>query len=176
LVALQVSCKLMFANDAGWSGFSPFLAIAVFSGFIVKEKNMSFLFPLLALFISDALIHFLYLNDMFGFEGFYAGQWKNYLLLLAITFIGWALKGKSYSTLAVGALAGPSLFFLVSNFMVWQANTEIVYAKSFRGLMICYEAGLPFYRNSLIATLLFLPVILIVYNYLTKKKAVLILA
>lgn len=175
LVALQVSCKLLFANDPGLSGFSPFIAIALFSGFIVKEKNISFLLPLLALFISDAIIHVLYLNDMFGFAGFYAGQWKNYLLLLAITLIGWTLKGKNYSTLAAGASAGPTLFFLVSNFMVWQATTEAVYAKSFSGLMTCYEAGLPFYRNSLIATLLFLPVILFVYNYLTRKKAVLTL-
>ena len=42
--------------------------------------------------------------------------------------------------------------------------------------MTCYEAGLPFYRNSLVATLVFLPVILFLYNYLTKKKAVLTLA
>ena len=137
---------------------------------------MSFVLPLLALFISDVIIHVLYLNNQFDFPGLYAGQWKNYLLLLAITFIGWALKGRNYLTIGVAAVAAPTLYFFVSNFLVWRATTEAVYAKSFGGLMNCYEAGLPFYRNSLIATLVFLPLILLVYNYLTRNKAVLILA
>jgi hypothetical protein len=176
LVAIQTICKLLFAPKLEWSGFSPFIALALFSGFIMKEKNMSFLLPLLALFISDAIIHVLYLNHQFDFPGFYGGQWKNYLLLLAVTLIGWLVKGKNYPGLLVGAIAGPAVYFLVSNFLVWQATTETVYAKSFNGLMTCYDAALPFYRNSLIATIVFLPVILLVYNYLTKKKAVLVLA
>lgn len=176
LIALQTACKLMFAPKLEWSGVSPFIAIALFSGFIIKERNMSFLLPLLALFISDAIIHVLYINNQFDFAGFYSGQWKNYLILLACTLIGWALKGKNYITLAASAVAAPTLFFLASNFIVWQGTTEAVYAKSFAGLVNCYEAGLPFYQNSLLATLVFLPVILIVYNYLTRKKLVLTVA
>jgi len=176
LVILATACKYFFGPDLDWSGFSPVIAIALFAGFIIKQKDMSFLLPLLALFISDAVIQFLYTQDMFPYAGFYSGQWKNYLILMVATLIGWALKGRSYTSLLAGTIAAPTVFFLVSNFMVWQATTEALYAKSFSGLMTCYEAGLPFYRNSLIATLLFLPVILLVYNYLTKKKAVLILA
>jgi hypothetical protein len=176
LVLLQTICKLLFAPKLEWSGFSPFIAIALFSGFVMSKKNISFLLPLLALFISDAIIHVLYLNNQFDFAGFYSGQWKNYLLLLAVTLIGWALKGRTYQRIFAGVIAGPLVYFLVSNFLVWQATTEAVYSKSFSGLMTCYEAALPFYRNSLIATLLFLPVILFGYNYLTKKKAVLTLA
>lgn len=176
LIALQTACKLMFAPKLEWSGFSPFIAIALFSGFIIKERNMSFLLPLLALFISDAIIHLLYLNNQFDFAGFYSGQWKNYLVLLLSTLIGWGLKGRNYSTIAFSAVAAPSLFFLVSNFIVWQGTTEAVYTRSFAGLIDCYENGLPFYQNSLFATLVFLPVILILYNYLTRKKAALILA
>lgn len=137
---------------------------------------MSFLLPLLALFISDVIIHILYLNNAFDFAGLYAGQWKNYLILLACTLVGWVLKGRSYSSLAIAGITAPTLYFFVSNYMVWRATTEAVYAKGFSGLMTCYEAALPFYRNSLIATLLFLPVILLAYNYITKKKAVFILA
>ena len=176
LVILATACKYFFGPDLDWSGFSPVIAIALFAGFIIKQKDMSFLLPLLALFISDAIIQFLYTQDMFPYAGFYSGQWKNYLILMVATLIGWALKGRGYTSLLAGTIAAPTVFFLVSNFMVWQATTEAVYAKSFSGLMTCYEAGLPFYRNSLIATLIFLPVILLVYNYLTKKKAVLTLA
>lgn len=176
LVALATACKYFFGPDLDWSGFSPVIAIALFAGFIIKQKDMSFLLPLLALFFSDAVIQFLYTQDLFPYAGFYGGQWKNYLVLMAATLIGWVLKGRNYQSLLAGTIAAPTVFFLVSNFMVWTASTEIVYAKSFSGLMTCYEAGLPFYRNSLVATLVFLPVILLVYNYLTKKKAVLTLA
>lgn len=176
LVALATACKYFFGPDLDWSGFSPVIAIALFAGFIIKQKDMSFILPLLALFISDAVIQFLYTQDLFPYAGFYSGQWKNYLILMAATLIGWALKGRSYASLLTGTIAAPTVYFLVSNFMVWTGTSEAVYAKSFSGLMTCYEAGLPFYRNSLIATLVFLPVILLVYNYLTKKKAVLTLA
>ncbi|MBK6936092.1 MAG: hypothetical protein IPH18_03830 [Chitinophagaceae bacterium] len=176
LVVLTAACKYFFGPDINWSGFSPVIAIALFSGFIVKEKNASFLLPLLALFISDAVIQLLYTQDLFKYPGFYDGQWKNYLVLLSCTLIGVAFKGRSYSSLLAGGLAAPTLFFLVSNLMAWQANIDTLYARNFGGLITCYEAGLPFYRNSLIATLLFLPVILVAYNYLTKEKAALKLA
>ncbi len=176
LVVLTAACKYFFGPDINWSGFSPVIAVALFSGFIVKEKNASFLLPLLALFISDAVIQLLYTQDLFPYAGFYSGQWKNYLVLLSCTAVGIALKGRSYSSLLAGGVAAPTLFFLVSNFMAWQANIDSLYARNFGGLMTCYEAGLPFYRNSLVATLLFLPVILVAYNYLTKEKAALKLA
>ncbi len=176
LVVLATACKFFFGPELAWSGFSPVIAIALFSGFIIKQKDWSFLLPLLALFISDAVIQLLYNQSWFPYAGFYSGQWKNYLLILALTLLGWAFKGRSYTSLVLGALTAPTVFFLISNFMVWRASTEAVYSSNFGGLMTSYEAGLPFYRNSLIATLVFLPVILISYNYLDKKKAVLRLA
>ena len=176
LVALATACKFFFGPDLAWSGFSPVIAIALFAGLIMKQKDMSFMLPLLALFISDAVIQFLYSQDLFPYAGFYNGQWKNYLLLMGATLVGWALKGRTNTSLIVGAIAAPTVFFLISNLMVWTGTSEAIYAKSFSGLMTCYEAALPFYKNSLIATLVFLPVILLVYNYLTKKKAVVTLA
>ncbi len=173
LVALATACKFFFGPDLDWSGFSPVIAIALFAGFIIKHKDMSFMMPLLALFISDAIIHLLYKTGNFEYAGFYGGQWKNYLLILSATLLGWVFKGKSYTGLVAGGIIAPTVYFLASNFMVWQASTEAVYAKSFNGLMTCYEAGLPFYRNSLAAMLVFLPLILLSYNYVTGKKAVL---
>ncbi|MFM2338232.1 MAG: hypothetical protein RL115_1425 [Bacteroidota bacterium] len=176
MVIATVACKLAFGNNLSWSGFSPVIAIAVFSGFISHEKNNSFILPLLALLVSDVVIQILHTQDLFPYAGFYAGQWKNYLLLLSCTFIGWILKGKSYSSLLAGGLAAPTLYFLVSNFMVWYGLTEVVYTRDAKGLMNCYTAALPFYRNALAATLVFLPLILVSYNMLSKKKSSLVLA
>jgi hypothetical protein len=176
LVVLATACKFFFGPELAWSGFSPVIAIALFSGFIIKQKDMSFMLPLLALFISDAVIQLLYSQDMFPYAGFYNGQWKNYLILMTATLIGWALKGRNYSSLMTGAIAAPTVFFLMSNFGVWMSATEVTYTKDFSGLMTCYTAGLPFYKNALIATLVFLPGILFLYNYMAGKKTQLTLA
>ncbi len=175
LIALATYCKFEFGPRLDWSGFSPVIAIALFSGFIIKQRDWSFLLPLLALFVSDVIIHLLYKSGAFPYAGFYGGQWKNYLILMSATLIGLWLKGRSNSSLLIGAIAAPTVFFLISNFGVWMGQ-HVAYTKDFSGLMTCYAAGLPFYKNALIATVVFLPLILLSYNYITRHKAELKLA
>ena len=175
LATVATICKYFFGPDLNWSGFSPIIAIALFSGLIIKERNFSFLLPLLALLISDVAIQFLYKQGSFPYSGFYSDQWINYLILLGCTLIGWILQAKKYSNLFIASIAAPTIFFLISNLTVWMGS-QVTYSKDFSGLMKCYIAGLPFYERSLIATLLFLPVILVSYNYLVKQKTELKLA
>jgi len=172
LVAVATACKFYFGPDIEWSGFSPVIAIALFSGFIIKEKSNSFMFPLLALLFSDLAIQVLYNQGLFDYPGFYGGQWKHYAVLLISTLIGWGLKGRSYASLLAGSLVSPVLFFLVSNFIVWTSmGAEAIYPKTFSGLMLCYEAGLPFLKNSMMATIIFVPAIALGYNLMTQRKA-----
>jgi hypothetical protein len=175
LVAMATACKFYFGPDLDWSGFSPFIAIALFSGMIIRDRGVSFLLPLLSLFISDAVIHVLFKEGLFPYAGFYDGQWKQYAILVLCTLMGLLLQGKTYRNLVIGAIAAPTLFFLVSNFNVW-ISQEVLYAQDFNGLMACYTAALPFYKNALIATVVFLPVILFTYNYMMARKPQLILA
>jgi hypothetical protein len=108
---------------------------------------------------------------MFSYHGFYPGQWKNYLLLASVTvLIGWLVKAKSYPRIAIGAIAAPTVFFLISNFIVWVNTTEVAYPKTFSGLLTCYEAALPFYQKGLIGTIVFLPLILLMYNAITRHR------
>jgi len=175
LVAIATTCKFFFGPDLAWSGFSPFMAIALFSGMIIRDRGVSFLLPLLALFISDAVIHVLYKEGFFPYAGFYDQQWKQYAILLLCTLLGIVLKGRTYTSLVIGAIAAPTVFFLVSNFNVW-ISQEVIYDQDFNGLMACYTAALPFYKNALIATFVFLPIILFTYNYLVVRRPKLVLA
>jgi hypothetical protein len=171
LVAVATACKFFFGPNIEWSGFSPVIAIALFSGFIIKQKDNSFLLPLLALFFSDVAIQVLFQQGLFDYPGFYGGQWKNYAVLLISTLIGWGLKGRSYGSLLAGGLLAPVVYFLVSNFIVWTGSgAEALYPKTFSGLMLCYEAALPFFKNSVVATLVFVPVIALAYNLMVQKK------
>lgn len=175
LVVLATACKYFLGPDLNWSGFSPVIAIALFSGFIIRQRDWSFLLPLIALFISDAIIQVLYQSGAFPYPGFYSGQWLNYLILMSATLIGWMLKGRSNSSLLIGAVAAPTVFFLLSNFGVWMGQHNL-YSKDLNGLMACYAAGLPFYKNALLATILFLAWIMLCYNYISRQKAGLKLA
>ncbi len=175
LIAEATICKFFFGPNLSWSGFSPIIAISLFSGMIVKDKSQSFLLPLIAVFASDLLTHLMFKMGWFPYAGFYSGQWINYSFLLLVTLIGWAVKGKNYATVFLGALAGPTAFFLLSNFTVW-AGSQTLYSKSVNGLVACYTAGLPFYKNALIASVIFLPLIILAYTFIVKRRTALVLA
>jgi hypothetical protein len=175
LIAMATLAKFYFGPQLDWSGFSPVIAIALFSGMIIRNKSASFLLPLLAVLASDLIIQFLYERNQFRYPGIYDGQLKNYLILFSATAVGMALKGRNYLSLLTGAIAAPTVFFLLSNFSVWLTQ-EVIYSRDFNGLMTSYINGLPFYRNALIATFVSLPVILFAYNYLAKQRLALKLA
>ncbi len=170
LVAITVTCKYFFGPNLDMSGFSPILAIAVFSGMIVFRKDYSFLLPLVALLASDAVIEVLHRQGLFDYAGFYKGQWVNYLLLLLTAVIGWRIKGNKLGNLFTNALVAPTIYFLISNTIVWAGVKEAPYTNDFSGWLTCINAGLPFYKNSLIATAIFLPGIALVYNALVARK------
>lgn len=133
--------------------------------------------PLISLFASDILIQIFYKLGMFPFAGFYSHQVINYALLLLTTLIGWALKGRTYPTLFAGVVAAPTVFFLLSNFSVWASSSPYqIYPKTAAGLIACYVAGLSFYERALVATLVFLPFIILTYNYMVKRRTALVLA
>ena len=176
LVAVTTFAKLLFAPRLAWSGFSPIIAIALFSGMMIKDKSASFLLPLVSLFISDLIIEGLFQLKLFPFQGLYGYQLFNYSLLLISTLVGWAIKGKNFKSVVTAGFVGTTLFFLLSNFSVWFCSSEEFYTHDLAGLVKCFAAGLPFYSHSLIATYCFLPLILLGYNYLLSNKVSVALA
>ncbi|MBM3412216.1 MAG: hypothetical protein FJY19_02400 [Bacteroidetes bacterium] len=170
LALVTTLSKYFFGADIALAGFSPVLAIALFSGFIFKRSEWVFFFSIISLLVSDISIQVLYLNDLFDYQGIYADQWKNYLLLLGCTYVGFIFKATSFRNIGLAAFAAPTVYFFLSNGMVWLQATEVVYTKDAAGFITCLTAGLPFYKNSLLATLIFLPAILSFYNYLSSRK------
>ena len=77
--------------------------------------------------------------------------------------------------IVAAAFIGPTVFFLLSNFVVWVggglAINNLPYAKTWDGLMTCMAAGLPFLKGSLYATLFFSAILFGGY-YLVNKFSV----
>lgn len=136
-------------------GFAPQIAMALFAGSVIKNKKWAFALPLLSMFLSDVLYHFLYINNLSPISGFYSGQITNYLLFTLLTVVGFFVKERNIVSIVAGSLAGPSIFFILSNFVVWMGGGGLNRPKTFEGLMMCYNDALPFYRNSLLGTLFF---------------------
>ena len=72
----------------------------------------------------------------------------------AILWLGTGLRTNSKAWRVIGAaLASSVSFFLLSNFAVWAVWN--IYPKTASGLMLCYAAGLPFFRHAIVGDLLF---------------------
>ncbi len=57
----------------------------------------------------------------------------------------------SVARVACGVLLASTSFFVVSNYAVW-ASQPGMYPQTSAGLLACYAAALPFYRNDLVST------------------------
>ena len=156
-------------------GFAPQWAMAIFAGAIIKDKKFSFLLPLLSMFVSDALYEILYRTGAGNIPGFYSGQITNYILFAAMTVFGFLITRISFKQIFAASIAAPTVFFLLSNFFVWFSNSpDAGYArpKTFNGLLLCYNDGIPFYQWSIAATLIFSAVLFGSYYFVTKNSAV----
>ncbi len=169
LMVLASAIYRVFPNRP--MGFAPQMAIAVFAGALfVKNKKLAFLLPLLSMFISDGLYHMLYTNGLSDISGFYDGQWKNYLLIIGLTSIGFLVKQDKVLSIAGASVAAPTIYFVLSNGLVWLGGGGLHRPKSIEGLMMTYADGLPFYPNTIYSTVFF-SLVLFGTWYLIKRNA-----
>lgn len=159
LFMLILACALYRVWDSRPMGFAPQIAMALFAGSVSRDKRLAFLFPILSLFISDLLYQFLYSQGLTTIKGFYSGQVVNYLVIASVTVIGFFINKKKIGQVFIGSLAGAIYFFLASNFTVWVGGGLDInsqpYPRSVTGLLLCYTEALPFFKWSVISTLVF---------------------
>ncbi len=154
-------------------GFAPQIAMAIFGGAIIKDKKFAFLLPLLSMFISDALYEVLFRNGVGNMPGFYEGQITNYVLFTLLTFFGFLIKNFNVGRIALAAIAAPTTYFLISNFLVWLSSSPLAglgRPKTFNGLLLCFSDGLPFYAWSVAATFIFSAILFGSYYFITRNS------
>ena len=144
---------------------TPVAALFLFSGATFQHKWQSLALPFAALIVSDyAVIQLLYGGH---YSWFMPYNWTGFLL---IGLIGWVLRHRiSTRNVVIGSLTGSIVFFLVSNFGVWAEGTA--YPMSNSGLLTCYIAGLPFFRNTLFGDLAYAAIMFGSYHFIQKRQA-----
>jgi hypothetical protein len=127
--------------------FTPVAAALLFFG--ARQPRTRIWAPVGLLALSDVLLNFHY-GYKFTADFFVTVAWY-----AAIALLGNVLLNKNSKPLRIGAasLLASISFFLISNFMVWLVWD--MYAKNFSGLLGCYAAGLPFFRNTVTGDLVF---------------------
>ncbi len=116
----------------------------------------------------------LYIGGISDMQGFYEGQWQNYILFTLLVFVGFAIKKLNVFQIVAASLAAPTLYFLVSNFLVWASNgitRGLDRPKTFNGLMLCYSDGIPFFKMSILATLVFSAILFGTYIFIRNYRA-----
>ncbi|MEY4763266.1 MAG: hypothetical protein RLZZ200_3123 [Pseudomonadota bacterium] len=125
---------------------TPLTALALFGGAFFADRRLAFALPLAALALSD-----LALGALAGWKPMVveAHLEVQYLAFALVVLSGFLLRGSpSLGRLAGGTLLGSTIFFVVSNFGVWAFGS--MYPHSGEGLVACYVAGIPFFRNALL--------------------------
>jgi hypothetical protein len=127
--------------------FTPVAAALLFFG--ARQPRTRIWIPVGLLALSDVLLNFHY-GYKFTADFFVTIAWY-----AAIAWLGNALLNKEARPLRIGAasLVASVSFFLISNFMVWVVWD--MYAKNLGGLLACYAAALPFFRNTVTGDLVF---------------------
>jgi hypothetical protein len=153
LVLVAVLTRVL--PHAGWWNFTAVTGGLLYFG--ARRPWREMLAPFVALIATDCCL------TIFVYH--YSFRWQDYvttwLWYPAVMVLGAVLLSKrvTFARGAAGALLGPTSFFLVSNFSVWASGFN-GYPHTLAGLAACYLAGVPFYRNDLVATSIVLGVAL----------------
>jgi hypothetical protein len=146
ILAMVVLAAVLRIAPHPWN-LAPIGAMALFSGAMVKDRRLAFLFPLLALFAGDVFI---------GLHKLIPIVYASFLLNV---FIGRFLEdNRTVARIGGATLLAALQFFVITNFAVWAFLGSFPLTPA--GLVTCYVNGLPLFWNTLAgdalyATLLF---------------------
>lgn len=148
---------------------TPMVAICLVSVAFIKNNNLKFIVPAIAIVFSDVLI-----EKVTGF-GFHSGTVLVYGAFATILLLGvLLLKKVTFFKTIVASIGSSILFFLVTNFALFYTASPVnnpaigAYRHDLSGILSSYEAGLPFFRNMLIGDLLFTGILFGAYFAATR--------
>lgn len=153
LVVLGVALRLI---PHPWN-LTPIGAVALFSGASFERKRWAFVTPLVAMFISDAVI---------GFHSLMPVVYASFALVVAIGFLV-RERRNSPAAVGLGAVAGATLFYFTTNFAVWLMLGT--YPMTIAGLAQCYVAGLPYYGTMLAADLIYSALLFGTFSWIERR-------
>lgn len=135
--------------------FTPLSAVAVYAGMRSSTWLRGFIWPLLALLVSDAVVMSTLQREYGTFTSYLLsftalGVYGSFALL---TLLG-RLNRRWHLPFVGLALSSSLIFYSVSNFFVW-LSPESGYPHTPEGLAACMYAGIPFYKQDIFGSFFF---------------------
>ena len=133
--------------------FSPVLAIALFGGVYLRRSQALWL-PLALMMVTDIFL---------GLHATIPFTWGCVLLSSLIGL--WVRENANAGRMFVGAVTSAVLFFLITNFGAWFA----FYPQTREGFVSCYALAIPFFRMTLVSTLVYSVVLFGMYQLIARR-------
>lgn len=135
--------------------FTPVIALALFGGVYLKKKQAIAL-PLVLFAVTDVIL---------GFHKTMIFTWGSVALIAAIGLR--VRERKSVKTIFWSGSGSAVLFFLVTNFGVWLVSG--MYPLTWAGLSECFILAIPFFRGTLLGTLVYAVLLFGTYEILASR-------
>lgn len=154
------------------ANFTAVLAVALFGGAKFRNAALAILVPLLVMLFTDISYSTIRYGGTNVVMGFHTLMPLVYGCIALTSLIGiYISKKKNAGYIIAASIVSSTLFFLITNAGVWYHNAE--FAQNATGLIMCYDLGIPFYRNQLIGDLFFNGVLFGVFSLVSKRVPVL---
>ena len=138
-------------------------AAMILSSYFINRKS-TFLLTLLVIAFSDRII---------GNSKIFLFTWTGFLLpaLFASPILRYLYTKYSILhtkilplTLTLTGVSANLFFFIYTNLGVWLLDSWGMYTKDLSGLILCYINGLPFLKNQIVSSLIFIPMGFVLIN------------
>jgi hypothetical protein len=146
LLLVAVLSRLL--PHAGWLNFTAVGGALLYFG--ARRSWREMLAPLAVLIAADYYLTVFAYHYSFRWQE-YATTWAWYLMAMALGQILLRARTTGWRVTAA-VLLGPTSFFVVSNYAAWAGGWAFPYPHTLSGLVACYAAAVPFYRNDLVST------------------------
>ncbi|GAC1460975.1 MAG: hypothetical protein PVSMB1_11300 [Gemmatimonadaceae bacterium] len=128
---------------------TPIAAMALFGGAYVANRWLAYLLPLAAMLVSDLVLGY----TLYGTTLLHS-QPIVYLCVMMTVAMGKLIRDRRSPRQVGSVTLGSSVaFFIVTNFAVWADGS--LYPRTWPGLVSCYTAAIPFFRNSVAGDMTF---------------------
>ena len=117
--------------------FTSLIALSIYVPIVLGQR-----------YILILLLSFIFTDILIGFHSTVFFTWSSILIISLSSLI----FRKSLIKRIFGALAGASVFYIITNFGVW---TTGIYGYTMAGLVSSYILAIPFFGYTLISTLIF---------------------
>lgn len=153
--------------------FAPIGAMALFGAAYFSQRYLAFAIPIISMWLSDLVLNNVVYGQYFDhFVWFYQGFYWTYGAFIIIGVVGFfMLKKVQLKSVVLASLLAAALFFVISNFGVWATGT--MYPNTLSGLITCYAAGLPFFKNTIMGDLVYTGVLFGAFEFAQNRIPIL---